>query len=229
MAKNTSKQTATTEASSTTEEFDYAQYLPEEFKDLAGELHQTGGLIPVYYAKMALESHLEPVVGWIDRLVKLKDIDQGGGKIFSPIMLQVVLERPCKAFVKRGDDDYETVDLKPGEEVFIPMSANLAYNKDVVAAATNKTHTTFCIFRVTGERKVNNQPSKMIEIAAVMAGKPPKAKVREGRFAIPLDTYLIRSTDANGRGENLAQLPSGEVFDKDGVVRSAVTVSASPS
>lgn len=192
--------------------FDYAKFLPAELKGLASELRTTGGLIPMYVPRLALDNkEEEPVVGYLDRLVYLPTIEQGT-ESFTPLMAQIYLEAPfANARQKIGEDQYEKVPLEKGDAIYVPVSSNLQYNKDFMLAACDREKATFVMVRVKGERKVNKMPSKMLEIDVVMAGKPPKAIARTGKFAHPLDVIL-----SIGAGkEPIAQLPSGDIVNRD--------------
>lgn len=205
MAKN-DKNTAP--AADVKDDFDYSQFLPEGYD--AKELRKVGGLTPIYAAGPAYENKWPPCAGWI---VGIEVLDMGGEhkdpkQRFRPFLR---LESTCKTKAAVGKKrEQEIVDIDVGQDILMPLSGNIRNVKEIQIASADPKNTYLGIFRVTGSRQVNDEPSEMWVIDSRLH---PKARVREGRF------LLTQTQNIPAQMQEGGVTATGEVFDKHGVIQ----------
>lgn len=211
MAKD-KNQTQATEGNQ--DDFDYSKFLPEGFE--AKELRKIGGLTPIYAGKLALEQKWSPCVGYI---VAMETLDMGEDeepKQRYREFLIIEVSAPTKG-VLGPKNEQEIVDVEKGGQILMPLSGNLKNIKSLRAAAGDSKRVYVGVFRVTGQ-KDTGRPTEMWVIDARIH---PKTIERTGRFDLPRG-----ATPAPELAPNGGTTSTGEVYDKDGVLKSAVGASA---
>ena len=212
MADNKKKSEPLAGAALSSDDEDLLQYLPEgmDLKDL----HKTGGLTPTYSPKHALDGAFPRVAGYIDRIMVLPTMAQGKDDEFTPVMILLrELVKPTKATVGR-DDDRQVVDVEAGKDILIPLTGNLKNNKELINALADQSKVYFCVAKVVGQQKVNNQPSKMWVWDLRICDKS-QAKPREGIYALPAANAQQLGVTATGAsfdlqtGEVVKSAPAG--------------------
>lgn len=156
--------------------FDYTKYLPEGVK--AEDLTTFESLTPIYNAETALEEKWEPVVGYAYATEALKTLREGKDGEYTPIMIRVHLTHPTKARAGTKESP-RTVDMKAGEDIYVPVNSALEINKRLEAAIMDTEKVHLLIFRVTGTMKTEH-PNDMFtwEVKDTNHSKP-----RTGKYA----------------------------------------------
>jgi hypothetical protein len=134
-----------------TKDFDISKFLPEGFSN--EEFVTIGGLRPIVTPAIQFEKQSIVVgllLGWVPMPPRPSD-----GSEWDAILVK--LTGPTLALAA-GE---ETIEAKAGETVLIPVGGNLGNNHELYAASCDPKNVHLAIFAVTGQIKVNNQPSKM--------------------------------------------------------------------
>ena len=203
---NAKTKTTTTQAAS--EEFDWSTFLPEGMK-ASDFVEVKGDLTPIYTAEEASTHGFPPLIGKMDRIEALPP--QGKGKNeWIPWMIRVVASAPTKAMGGTGDDR-EPVDVKIGDDVYLPIGGNMKIKRQLLLAALDTEKVFTVAARVSGSLDVG-QPSEMW-VWQTLIGKP---ETRTGRFAIPqqfgIEAVSRKKLDAGGVPADA----TGEVLDASG-------------
>lgn len=193
---------ASTEAPESGAAFDWAAFLPKDYK--AEDLKQIGSLTPIYIPEMALEQGWNPVFGDIADIEYLPTQRAGKEDAWTPKMLRVVLRAATKA-MSGTKDDRQVVDLEPGQDILVPVTGALEANKELLIRAVDPKHVTTAGFRVKGTKDVG-RASPMHDWEVMVH---PVLSARTGRFLL---------TQPPPPAEIVGHTRTGEGFTKDGEV-----------
>lgn len=173
------------------------------------DIRKTGQLTAMYLPAEALTKKWPPIVVDLVGIETWATVVKNG-KPWTPRQLRGVLVTPAKAIGGTGDAAQE-VDLKPGDDILIPITGNLSVNKEILLAAAHEKLLFRAGFAVTGMQETKNGDMHVWE--APILGKPQQ---RSGRFLqIGQPTELPQM---NGKTSD------GTVYDKaTGEVAKAVT------
>lgn len=190
-----------------------------------------GGFTPMYKPKNAFEKKWEAVRAWGGYIDALPEIEDKDGKKRTPLVAVMFLVAPNVGVLGDRTDEKEKA-LAAGDKILIPLGGNLLWNKDFTAAMFDPKSYFLMRLRVVGQQPSPDYPTDtwMWEVAVnpkrmlrsehpvlqnCETALPPEviAKLDE-RQKKPLPTTAYpRISPIIGR------LPSGEVYDKDGVVQ----------
>lgn len=161
-------------------EFDWASVMPEDQKKKANLLADTGKLYPIYDMQVALNEKWSPVYGDMITIVPLSEVDGPDGKR-TPLMILVQhTGAPTKAKLGTAKTGYETIDVRAGDLVMVPVGGNLTVNQEILRAAVDPINSYSAGFRCSGTSKVNSG-SPMLVIEAKLF---PETKKRIGKLAV---------------------------------------------
>lgn len=178
-AKKDQEQVPESKTDSNLKKIDWSKYLPKDVDK--SDLKKTGGLKPAYYPDEALTQGWDPIVV---RLVGIKRLPEQrqGRRIWTPQLFHGVLRTPAKAMAGIRDDR-KVVDLKPGDDILIPITGSLKIDSDLIEAARHPTRLYTACFAVVGQDTISvpdvDDPNPMFIWDARLVGSYEK---REGRY-----------------------------------------------
>lgn len=207
------------------DDFDYAGFLAENgIKVKAEDIHDVGGLTPIYASEYAAEEEWPPLfglmLGFREIPVDKNDPDQG----VRPFII-VEVKIPTKGLAGTGDDRH-VVDIETGERVLMPVSGAIKNREELLMAVADPDTISQGLFRVTG-RKIRMKERRKNDMWEVVSKLVGDAIPRKGRYAqISLSggmrTKQLGEGDASTANGQTAALPPGTPVNKQGQPTRAV-------
>lgn len=170
-----------------TNELDLAAFLSGVEGFSADDFKITGGLTPIYGAKEAFENKLAPVIGWIDRLLVLPEVQQGKNpdgspRVFEPHMILVREIQKATMGLQGSKDAKKLVDVAAGSDILVPITGNVETNRELIQALMDRKNKYMGVFACVGQQRVNNQVTPMWVWKILVATDKPSP--RQGAYAI---------------------------------------------
>jgi len=214
----------------------------DAFKD--EELIDVGGFTPIYKPKNAWAggvetAKLKPVRGFPVGLeyLSLIEAENDNEEDRIPLMARVILAEPNVGYRGKRGAAEEKVELKAGDDIYVPINGNLLYNRPFMVSLFDPTHVTFTKFTVTGQMPMAQGDMWVwrVQFSPNKVARSQDSRLRVPELRIPPDVYaafgekIRKALPANAvmRAGVLPQgggvTPSGHVYDKDGVVHNQIS------
>ena len=194
---------------------DWSKFTPEGTKQ--DDFVQLFGLTPIYSSEHALENNWDPVTGHLVSYEEIKMAEPNPripGDTGVRDFFRVEIDRACKAVKGNKTAGHDVVDLKPGDEVLVPVGGNLSTMRALKAAALDPKRVHYVGFAVIGTLPMGSGKNDMWEIdARILQGKTIP---REGRHLLGFETAAagIAQLGAGGAGNGVAQTVDGQTYNK---------------
>jgi hypothetical protein len=206
-----------------------AAYLPKGYRE--EDFKDVGGFTPIYKPKNAYTNKWAPVLGWVVNIEVLPTIEakREDQDDFTPLQARVILCAPNKG-VRGPRTKEEIFDLGVGEEIFVPLSGNLLYNRPLMVALFDPKNVHLARFTVTGQ-----MPMDLGDMWTWRVQMNSQTKERTGTFIVPelrippevvsvLTEKQIKALPQTAFMREARMLPmgrtaAGHVYDKDGVLQ----------